>query len=353
MTQHTALYDKHLQAGARMVDYSGWEMPLHYGSQLEEHLTVRQAAGIFDVSHMLVTDIRGPQAQRFLRKLLANDVAKLELPGKALYSCLLNHQGGIIDDLITYYVDRDNYRIVSNAGTRTNVSEWLTVCGKGIDIDIQQRNDVAILALQGPAARALLSQVIPMFSDPVLNLSGFQIFQHDDLFIACTGYTGEDGFEIILPHDQALSLWDTVIKAGARPIGLGARDSLRLEAGMNLYGADMDDQTTPLETGLAWTVAWTPEDRQFIGREALEQQKLSGIDRKRVGLRLKDKGILRAHQPVFVADQQVGVISSGGYSPVLEQSIALARVDLAVKTEVDVEIRNKRLHAEVVNIPFI
>lgn len=353
MTQHTALYDKHLQAGARMVDYSGWEMPLHYGSQLEEHLTVRQAAGVFDVSHMLVTDIRGPQAQSFLRKLLANDVAKLKLPGRALYSCLLNHQGGIIDDLITYYVDRDNYRMVSNAGTRSNVSEWLTVCGKGIDIDIQQRNDVSILALQGPAARALLTQVMPKISDPILSLSGFQIFQHDDLFIACTGYTGEDGFEIILPHDQALSLWDTVIKAGARPIGLGARDSLRLEAGMNLYGADMDDQTTPLETGLAWTVTWTPEDRQFIGREALEQQKLSGTECKRVGLRLKDKGILRAHQPVFVANQQVGVITSGGYSPVLEQSIALASVGLAVKTEVEVEIRNKRLHAEVVNIPFI
>lgn len=353
MTQHTALYDKHLQAGARMVDYAGWEMPLHYGSQLEEHLTVRQTAGIFDVSHMLVTDIHGQQAYEFLRKLLANDVAKLDRPGKALYSCLLNHQGGIIDDLITCFVEQDNYRIVSNAGTRSKVSDWLQVCGQADDIDIRPREDVSILALQGPAARAVLTQVLPAVADRIANLSRFQALHYDDLFIASTGYTGEDGFEIILPHDQALPLWDAVIEAGARPIGLGARDSLRLEAGMNLYGADMDEQTTPLETGLAWTVAWTPEDRQFIGREALERQKQAGLDRKRVGLLLNDKGMLRAHQRVFVADQQVGVITSGGYSPVLERSIALASVRLAINTEVQVEIRNKRLPAKIVNIPFI
>ena len=351
--QRTALFSIHQRLGARMVEFAGWEMPLNYGSQIEEHHIVRRSAGIFDVSHMMVTEIKGSEAQSYLRKLLVNDVIKLDQPGRALYSCMLNENGGIIDDLIVYFLEDNHYRIVSNAGTREKVSQWLNQSSDNFDVQITPSNDQSIIAFQGPEARGLLSQVLDQVADKIDDLQSFHSFQWHDLFIACTGYTGEDGFEIIIPSASVISFWEQLIRAGAKPVGLGARDSLRLEAGMNLYGTDMDEETTPLETGLTWTVAWQPEDREFIGRAALENQKKTGISRKQVGLLLGEKGIFRAHQQIFIGDRQVGEITSGGFSPTLGKSIALACVESAVKGEVEVQIRKKRLPAVIVQPPFI
>lgn len=353
MPLQTVLHSYHQQSDAKMVDFSGWEMPLNYGSQIEEHMCVRQAAGLFDVSHMLVTDLCGKEVRAFLRKILANDVAKLETAGTALYSCMLNDQGGILDDLIVYFIDHDQYRIVSNAGTREKVSRWLSQQAEKFDLVLTQKDDVSIIAVQGPDARRLLSSVLNESAELINSLSSFQCFTHDQLFIACTGYTGEDGFEIILPNKLCIDLWNALLDAGAKQIGLGARDSLRLEAGMSLYGSEMDETTTPLETGLGWTVSWTAEDRNFIGRTALLAQKQAGVPHKRIGLVLNGKGVCRAHQQVFIGQEEIGKLTSGGYSPVLEKSIALARVDTTSKGEVEIQIRKNRVPASIVKLPFI
>ena len=336
-----------------MVDFSGWEMPLNYGSQIEEHLCVRHTAGVFDVSHMLVTDLHGKEAKLSLRKILANDVARLETPGSAFYSCMLNEQGGILDDLIVYFIDTEYYRIVSNAGTREKVSLWLDQQAENFDLKINKRDGISIIAIQGPEARHILSSVINHAAQQIEQLSSFHCFSDERLFIACTGYTGEDGFEIILPDEQCQNLWQALLNAGARPIGLGARDSLRLEAGMNLYGSDIDETTTPLESGLGWTVAWKPENRDFIGRTAMLAQKEAGVPHKQIGLVLDGKGVFRARQEVFMNDRQVGEITSGGYSPVLEKAIALARVDATATGEARVQIRKNRLPANIIKPPFI
>lgn len=352
MGKRTPFYECHQQANAKIVDFAGWDMPLHYGSQLDEHQQVRQQAGMFDVSHMGVVDVQGPEVIPYLRYLLANNVDRLT-PGKALYSCLLNQQGGVLDDLIVYQLSADFFRLVINAGTRAKDLAWLQQQQAGYAVTITECHDLAMLAVQGPAAQNTLSQWLPPTAEAAVSqLKPFTFVINDHWFIARTGYTGEDGFEIILPATDAPTLWKTLLKAGVKPCGLGARDTLRLEAGLNLYGLDMDETVTPLESNLGWTVALEPKERRFIGREAIEQQKITGPTQRLVGLVLQGPGIMRHQQKVLHNGYQ-GEITSGGYSPTLQMSIALARVPNAIKAQCEVDIRHKRILATVVKPPFV
>lgn len=351
MTKQTPLYQEHIRLGAKMVDFGGWQMPLHYGSQLEEHERVRKDAGWFDVSHMTVVDLLGVGGRSFLRYLLANDVDKLQ-QGQALYSCMLNDQGGVIDDLIVYYRGPDNYRLVLNASTHDKDLAWIHKQAVGFSVGVQERTDLAMIAIQGPNAISKLKSLNSRFE----NLSALKTFytqEVDDLFIARTGYTGEDGVEIILPQTQIEQFAQQLVKHGIKPCGLGARDTLRLEAGLNLYGSDMTEETSPLESNLAWTIAWTPDDREFIGRTALELQKRAGIKQKLVGLVLEDKGVMRSHQKVVVPEIGEGEITSGTFSPTLNCSIALARVPVATTKNCFVDIRGKLMQARVVKPRFV
>jgi aminomethyltransferase len=353
MGKRTPLYESHLARGARMVDFGGWDMPVHYGSQIDEHHAVRRDAGMFDVSHMAVVDLHGARTRPFLLELVANDVGKLATPGAALYTCMLNERGGVIDDLIAYFLAEDRFRLVVNAGTRDKDLAWIGARAGGFGVEVRERRDLAMVAVQGPQARAKAATLLDEAArrDAALALKPFTATTAGDLFVARTGYTGEDGWEIVVPATRVVAMWDALAGLGVAPCGLGARDTLRLEAGMNLYGSDMDEQTTPLESGLAWTVAFTPE-RRFVGREALEAQRAAGVPRKLVGLVLEDRGVLRSHQPV-ITEAGAGEVTSGTFSPTMQRSIALARVPAAAGTKVEVEIRGKRLKAAVVKPPFV
>jgi glycine cleavage system T protein (aminomethyltransferase) len=353
MGLHTPLYDAHVAAGARMVDFGGWDMPVNYGSQIDEHHAVRRDAGMFDVSHMCVLDLVGARVREFLRFLLANDVAKLKAPGKALYSCMLNQRGGVIDDLIVYFMTESWFRMVVNAGTRDKDIAWIKQQSVAFNVAVRVREDLAMIAAQGPNARAKVVGVLGADTQSALELKVFSGGEFGRYFIARTGYTGEDGFEVMLPKAEAGALWLKFHAAGIAQCGLGARDTLRLEAGMNLYGNDMDENQSPLESGLTWTVAFEPRDRNFIGRAALEAQQAVGVPRKLVGLLLEDRGVLRSHQAVLIDGQANGEITSGTFSPTLERSIALARVPIAAQGSVKVDIRGKQLAARVVPYPFV
>jgi aminomethyltransferase len=354
MGSKTPLYDKHVESGARIVDFGGWDMPLHYGSQKEEHHAVRNKAGMFDVSHMTIVDLEGERARDFLHYLLANDVARLKEYGKALYTCMLNEDGGVIDDLIVYYLADDDFRVVVNAATRDKDLAWISRQAESFDVDVSERGELAMIAVQGPAARQLAAPVVPAeFRDAALGLSPFFGTEAGDYFVARTGYTGEDGWEILMPAGDAAAVWDRLLAAGIAPCGLGARDTLRLEAAMNLYGSDMDETVSPLESGLGWTVAWEPADRDFIGRSALEAQKARTDRRRFVGLLLEDKGVLRNHMKVVVDGVGEGEITSGGFSPTLERSIALARVPAGDYDRAQVEVRGRLLNVRVVKPPFV
>jgi aminomethyltransferase len=354
--QRTVLYDEHRGLGARLVDFGGWEMPLHYGSQLEEHHRVRRDAGMFDVSHMLVIDVTGADVQEFLRQLLANDVARLSTPGKALYSCLLNIDGGVLDDLIVYRFAADFFRMVVNAGTAEKDLHWISQQRDMLapSLTIRARRDLAMIAVQGPMAKERFWQARPPARASSEPLRAFQAARIDvggvELTVACTGYTGEDGFEVMLPADHAPGLWRDLLTQSVAACGLGARDTLRLEAGMNLYGQDMDESVTPFEAGLRWTVDLTTP-RTFIGRDALIARPQRA---QLLGLLLLDKGVLRAHQPIRSSHGD-GAITSGSFSPTLARSIALARVPVAVLPGqgVEVQIRDKWLAAKVVRYPFV
>ena len=354
MGAKTPHYDKHVEAGARIVDFGGWDMPLHYGSQKEEHHAVRQNAGMFDVSHMTIVDLKGDRARDFMRHLVANDVAKLTEYGKALYTCMLNDDGGVIDDLIVYFLADDDFRIVVNAATREKDLAWIRQHAGAFDVDVRERAELVMLAVQGPNARELAAPIIPgEFREAALELKPFFGMEAGDWFIARTGYTGEDGWEIVMPPAEAHRAWDRLLAAGVAPCGLGARDTLRLEAGMNLYGSDMDETISPLEAGLTWTVAWEPADRDFIGRAALEAQRENTDRRRFVGLLLEDKGVLRNHMKVVVDGIGEGEITSGGFSPTIGRSIALARVPAGDYDRAQVEVRGKLLNVRIVKPPFV
>ena len=353
MIQKTPLYDTHVAAGAKIVDFAGWQMPINYGSQIEEHHCVRTDTGMFDVSHMLAIDLVGAESQAFLRRLLANDVAKLTLPGKALYSCMLQEDGGVIDDLIVYFFTPTKYRIVVNAGTSEKDLAWMRLQAADFAVSLTPRRDLAMIAVQGPQARERFWTAFPVARSYSVMLGVFQAAEWDGWLIARTGYTGEDGFEIAIPADEAATVWQKLIEAGVKPAGLGARDTLRLEAGMNLYGQDMDESQNPLESGLTWTVDFKDANRAFIGKSALAGRQAQGNLKTFLGLVLLDKGVLRAHQKVVTAHGN-GETTSGSFSPTLNQSIALARLPAGVQPgdEVQVEIRDKHLKAKVVKPVF-
>ena len=357
MGNRTILFGTHNEMGARIVPFGGWDMPLHYGSQLEEHHAVRKDAGMFDVCHMTVVDLSGERVRDFLRHLLANDVARLKEPGKALYTCMLNEQGGVIDDLIVYFVNESWFRMVVNAGTTEKDVAWLNLQAPAFGVDVNPRDDLAMVAVQGPNARQKALPLLPeTLREAAGNLKPFyaaNAANAAEWFVGRTGYTGEDGFEVVLPESEAVGFWKSLASAGVQPCGLGARDTLRLEAGMNLYGSDMDESISPLEAGLNWTIAWEPADREFIGRSAIEAHKGDPANRQFVGLVLTGRGVLRDHQKIFLGDQEVGEITSGGFAPSLEKSIALARVSADVNEQCDVEIRGKRVPAKVVSPPFM
>lgn len=352
MTNKTVLHPKHLEAGAKMVDFHGWEMPINYGSQIEEHHAVRNDAGMFDVSHMTIVDIKGPQATAYLRYLLANDVAKLKEKGKALYSGMLNEAGGVVDDLIVYFFADDDYRLVVNSATREKDINWLNKVAEGFDIQIIEQPNLAMIAIQGPNAKAKTAE---LFSDEqkaaVEGMKPFFGVQSGELFIATTGYTGEAGYEVMVPAEQACDFWQKLLDLGIQPCGLGARDTLRLEAGMNLYGQDMDETTSPLAANMGWTISWLPEERDFMGRKALEEYNRSGKE-KLVGLVMEEKGVLRAGLTVKVEGGE-GVITSGTFSPTLGYSIAMARVPSSVRDTAEVEMRKKWVTVRVVKPSFV
>ncbi len=350
----TPLHDLHVSLNARMVDFGGWDMPINYGSQIDEHHFIRKDAGMFDVSHMTIVDFKGDKVKEFLQKLLANDVARLKDSGKALYSCMLNEDGGVIDDLITYYINDTFYRTVVNASTREKDLAWINKQAEVFGVDVIERNDYAMIAVQGPNARAKAHKALGDDAEEKLNdMAPFYIRDYGDLSVARTGYTGEDGYEIMLPENDASALWSRLLEADVKPCGLGARDTLRLEAGMNLYGNDMDETISPLEAGLSWTVAWEPAERDFIGRKAITKQKEQGVKNKLVGLVLEGKGVIRDHQKVFVDGLEAGEVTSGSFSPTLSKAIAFARVAKDTGDKCKVEMRGKQLDARVVKPPFV
>ncbi|TAL85015.1 MAG: glycine cleavage system aminomethyltransferase GcvT [Rhodanobacter sp.] len=357
MTEKTVLNAAHRALGARMVDFGGWDMPINYGSQIEEHHAVRRDAGMFDVSHMTVLDLHGPRTREFLRHVLANSVDKLKVVGKALYACMLNEQGGVIDDLIVYFFDEAHFRLVVNAATRAKDLAWIERQAKAFGVEVRERPDFAMIAVQGPTARGKVLGLLHEVDRPRIEKLGkfaaaaAQGPHGMPLFVARTGYTGEDGFEILLPNEHAVPLWEALLAAAVVPCGLGARDTLRLEAGMNLYGQDMDETVSPWEANLGWTVA-LDEGRDFIGRAALEKQKAAGVQRTMIGVVLDDKGVLRHGQKVLTANGE-GEILSGSFSPTLNKAIGFARVPAGAAGDIRVDIRARELPLRQVKYPFV
>ena len=357
MTQKTILNDTHRALGAKMVDFGGWDMPLHYGSQVEEHHLVRRDAGMFDVSHMTVVDLKGERVRDFLRSLLANSVDKLKAPGKALYTAMLNERGGVIDDLIVYFMRDGFFRLVVNAATRDKDLAWITAQARPFGVEVTERPDFGMVAVQGPTARervlGLLDADGAAAAGKLARFAAAEVNAKDGtpLFVARTGYTGEDGFEIVVPEDRTVAFWNALLEAGVKPAGLGARDTLRLEAGMNLYGQDMDEDVTPYEAALGWTVA-LDEGRDFTGRQVLEAQKAGGAPRQMIGLVMDEKGVLRHGQKVLTAHGE-GEVLSGTFSPTLGKAIAFARVPAGEPGDVRVDIRGREVPVRVVKFPFV
>lgn len=355
MGNKTALFAEHEAAGGKVVDFGGWDMPINYGSQVEEHHKVRREAGMFDVSHMTIVDVKGSGAKDFLRYLLANDVEKISsVTGKAMYTGMLNEQGGVIDDLIVYNMD-GWYRTVVNCATREKDLAWMAEQASKFEVELTERPELSMLAVQGPEAIAKVAAVLGgNKAEVVRSLSVFQGLEVDGWFLARTGYTGEDGLEIMVPEAAIVQFWQDLIAAGVAPCGLGARDTLRLEAGMNLYGSDMDESILPMAANMSWTLAWAPQDRDFIGRKSLEAAKAAGVKEKLVGLVMEQKGVLRAHQKVIVPGvEAAGEITSGTFSPTLGYSIAMARVPVEIGDTCFVEMRNKQVEVKVIKPSFV
>lgn len=350
--KHTPLYQAHIDAGGKMVDFGGWEMPLNYGSQIEEHHQVRNDVGMFDVSHMTTVDFKGAEAKKFLQTLIANDVDKLKTQGKALYSCMLNKSGGVVDDLIVYYLNDEDYRMVINAGTTEKDIAWINTQAEGFDVSVEPKFDLAMIAVQGPNARAKVFEAMPGVEDVCGELKPFNAASLGSLFIARTGYTGEDGFEIMLPEKSAEFTWKMLLEVGVKPCGLGARDTLRLEAGMSLYGSEINEEVSPLEAALTWTVDLSNENRRFVGRDALEALRDKGVKKTIVGLILEGKGVIRNHQKVLTSLGE-GEVTSGTFSPTMGKAIALASMPMGAVGSCEIEMRNKQVSAKIVKPPFV
>jgi aminomethyltransferase len=352
MGLRTPLYDIHVGLGAKMVDFGGWDMPLHYGSQIEEHHAVRRGAGVFDVSHMAIVDLHGSRVREFLRHLLANDVAKLQVPGKGLYSCLLREDGGVLDDLIVYAMTDRWFRVISNASTREKDLAWIRAHGAAFGAEVRERRDLAMVAVQGPEARVKAARLLGApFEGAALGLKPFVGAEFGDCFVARTGYTGEEGFEIAMPADRVAKFWRGLSAEGVTPVGLGARDTLRLEAGLSLYGNELDETHDPFSSNVGWTVSLGPDEREFIGRAALLRARAAQAE-ELVGLVLDERGVLRGHQLVQT-DRGAGSITSGSFAPTLNRSIALARVPLGARGSATVDVRGKALPVRIVAPPFV
>ena len=354
----TALNEKHIELGAKMVDYFGWHLPLHYGSQIQEHQNTRQNAGVFDVSHMTIIDIHGARAKEYLKFLLANDVTKLKQPGKALYSAMLNEQAGVIDDLVVYFMAQDYYRLVTNASTKEKVLTHIENSAKSYPLDIICQENLSILALQGPQSKNILEKVLAQNKFEIISsLKPFFGMQIGDLFVSTTGYTGEKGFEIMLSKEKTLETFSNLIKQGAFPVGLGARDTLRLEAGFNLYGQEMDENTSPLVANMKWTLDLTDKNRNFIGKQNLQNQLNENKQEQLIGLVLQEKGMLRNNQEFIVIDENnkehICKITSGAFSPSLEKSIALAKIPNIKITKAKIKIRKDFLDLMLVKPCFV
>lgn len=354
MSQHTPLYEAHLVAGGKMVDFAGYSLPVHYGSLVNEHHAVRNKAGVFDVSHMTIVDVSGAGAGNWLRRLLTNDIDKLS-EGRALYSCMCNEQGGVIDDLIVYSMGDDKYRVIVNAATRQKDIAWFEK-NRAEDVSFDIKDDLALLAIQGPEAVAIASDVLDakgISGNKTSLLKRFSAWQAGQWFIARTGYTGEDGLEIAMPASAADAFWHQLLDKGVVPAGLGSRDTLRLEAGMSLYGNDLDEGHTPAESGVGWTVDISDADRDFIGRSVLAEQKHVGGGFAQIGLTLEGRGVLRQGQIVEKEGVAVGSITSGTFSPTLDKTIAIARVKEKFDGTCEVVIRDKKYAARVIPVPFL
>lgn len=351
---YTPFYSNHLESNGKIVDFGGWALPVNYGSQIKEHEAVRNNAGMFDVSHMVITDVHGVDAKDFLRYLISNDVQKLEKHGigKALYAALLNQEAGVIDDLIVYLMPF-GYRIVSNAATESKDLSWIKQVATGFKVELFPRRELAMLAVQGPDAIKKVSEAHPAVAEKLAKLKPFMGFEHDGLFYARTGYTGEDGLEIMFPKENSSTLWLTLLDHGVIPCGLGARDTLRLEAGMNLYGHEMDESVTPISCAMDWVVDLSDENRDFIGKKAYQLIKMSPDNTVQVGLVMLGKGILRDGQILQKDGHDVGIITSGTFSPSLKVSIAIAHIKPNLAGELHVIIREKSEPVKIVKLPFV
>ncbi len=358
MLKRTPLFETHEQAGAKLVDFGGWEMPLHYGSQIDEHEAVRTSCGMFDASHMTVVDIEGADAAAYLSTLLANDIARLSQAGQALYTCMLNHDGGVVDDLIVYSRGDQGYRLVVNASTREQDLTWMQECIGDQKVALLERPEMALIAVQGPEAKAVFGKVADAHNlhglfEKVSELKRFSACEHNSVYVGRTGYTGEEGYEIMMPAEHAAMTWAAFAGQGAVPCGLGCRDTLRIEAGLNLYGTDMDQTITPLEAGLAWTVSFADAERNFNGRAALEKQKSEAELPLWCGVVLAGKGVIRGGYAITTESGATGVITSGTFSPTLKRAVGFARMTQTDETECFVEIRGRQHPALLRPLPFV
>ena len=351
MTKKTSLFNKHIQANAKIVNFQGWSMPINYGSQIAEHEEVRKSCGIFDVSHMAIIDFKGTDARNFIRKLIANDVDSLIEDYDGMYSSMLNEKAGIIDDLIAYKMEF-GYRLVVNCARQEEDLKWIFSCSSGFEVEVVEREDLAMISIQGPKSSEILDDLGLDILDSRKRQQGTYI---DNVLAVKTGYTGEKGFEVILPNNKSEMFWEKALKAGVKPIGLAARDTLRLEAGMNLYGFEMDDSISPLECNMAWTVSWLDEERDFIGKDALLEKIEVGIYHELVGIMLEERTILRQGQKLYLDEekQSEGVVTSGTYSPTLKKPIALARLPRGNKKMCFTEARGKLIQAKVGSPKFV
>ncbi len=355
--QQTALYDCHKEAGAKFVEFAGWQMPVQYLGVMDEHRAVRSAAGLFDVSHMGELRVSGPDAETFLQQLTPNDVSKLK-PGRAHYSALLNERGTYLDDILVYRLDEADFLVVVNAANVAKDFDWVRGHVSG-DVTVENVSEQwALLALQGPAAVDILRQLTDLDLDAI-RYYRFAQGSVDGVegIVSRTGYTGEDGFELYLPPDGSAQVWRALMAAGEThglvPAGLGARDTLRLEAAMALYGHEIDDSTTPWDAALDWTVKLAKGD--FIGRQALVEQRDSGVRRKLVGFEVEGRGIAREGHAVLRGEQPVGQVTSGTFSPSFEKALGLAYVPVEMAepgSELTLQVRSRRLPARVVETPF-